>query len=129
MMKDNQMKVETQPCKAQITFGKFQNVDMRVARVLAAPMAEGTKAPCRVMKLDLGHLGERMSVGQYALLPESDLIGQNVVVCVNLSPREMGPYISEVLVLGAPHPNSPEDQAQATPLFVNNGARVGDCIF
>jgi tRNA-binding protein len=123
------VKAEAIPAKNQITFGKFQNVDMRVAKVVAAPMAEGTKAPCRVLKLEVGHLGERTSVGQYALLDESDLVGQNVVVCVNLSPREMGRYLSEVLVLGAPHPDSPDDQAQATPLLVSRAARPGDCIF
>jgi tRNA-binding protein len=123
------VKMEGLSAKAQITLGKFQNVDMRVASVLAAPMAKGTKAPCRVLKLNVGHLGERTSVGQFALIPESDLVGRNVVVCVNLSPREMGPYTSDVLVLGAPHPDSPEDEAQATPLFVSNAARVGDCIF
>ncbi|MFF7284529.1 hypothetical protein [Streptomyces griseorubiginosus] len=118
-----------QPLKSQITFGKFQNVDMRVARVISAPLAEGTRFPCRVITLDLGHLGERTSVGQYALLEEEELANKNVVVCANMGPREMGPYKSDALVLGAPHPDSPKDQAQATPLFVSDAATPGDCIF
>lgn len=118
-----------QPLKAQITFGKFQNIDMRVARVISAPLAEETRNPCRVITLDLGHLGERTSVGQYALLEESSLVGKNVIVCANMGPREMGPYKSDALVLGAPHPASPADQAQATPLFVSDDATPGDAIF
>jgi tRNA-binding protein len=118
-----------EPLKDRTTFGKFQNIDMRVARVVAAPMAEGTRAPCRVVTLDLGHLGERVSVGQLALLDEAELTGRNVVACVNLGPRQMGPYLSEALVLGAPHPASPDHQAQAMPLFVDDAARPGDCIF
>ncbi|GAA1988449.1 hypothetical protein GCM10009738_80580 [Kitasatospora viridis] len=118
-----------QPEKVQITFGKFQNVDLRVARVLSAPLAEGTRFPCRVLTLDLGHLGRRTSVGQYALLEEAELTGRNVVACVNLGARPMGEFTSEALVLGAPHPSGPADQAQATPLFVAADARPGDCIY
>lgn len=118
-----------QPQKAQITFGKFDNVDMRVARVVSAPLADGTKAPCRVITLDLGHLGQRISVGQYALMAKDDLVGAHVIVCVNLGSRELGSYVSEALVLGAPHPDSPTDQAQATPLFVSTQTNPGDRIF
>ncbi len=118
-----------QPQKAQITFGKFENVDMRVAQVVSAPLAEGTRFPCRVITLELGHLGQRTSIGQYALHTEAELVGKNVVACVNLGQREMGSYTSEALVLGAPHPQSPEDQSQATPLFVSPDATAGDQVF
>ena len=117
------------PQKTQITFGKFENVDMRVAKVLSAPIAEGTRFPCRVLTLDLGHLGQRTSVGQYALISEEDILGQSVVACINLGEREMGPYRSQALVLGAPHPESPQDQSQATPLYVADHANPGDSIF
>ena len=117
------------PAKPQITIGKFQNVDIRVARVIAAPLADGTRYPCRVIRLDLGHLGERTSVGQYALVEESELLGLNVVACINLGTRTIGSYVSEALVMGAPHPEGPPDQAQATPLYVSPSARPGDQIF
>ncbi len=120
---------KNQPQQPRITFGKFDNVDLRVARVISAPLAEGTTSPCRIITLDVGHLGERTSVGQYALLSEDDLVGKHVVVCVNLSSREVGAYVSEVLVLGAPHPDGPVDQAQATPLFVSEKTNPGDQIF
>jgi tRNA-binding protein len=117
------------PVKQQITFGKFENVDMRVARVISAPMAQGTKAPSRVFELDLGPLGRRRSVGQYALVGEEELVGKNVVACVNLGSRPIGPYLSEALVLGAAHPASPADQNQATPLFVSSDVAPGSRIF
>ncbi len=115
--------------KPQITVGKFQNVDMRVARVTAAPLAAGVSPPCRVITLDIGPLGTRTSVGQFALLDEDELVGRNVVACVNLGSRQMGPHCSEALVLGAPHPDSPADQAQATPVFVAGSARPGASIY
>jgi len=117
------------PQKAQITFGKFQNLDMRVARVVAAPLATEIDQPCRVVTLDLGHLGERTSVGQFVLLAEDELVGRNVVACVNLGSRDMGPYRSQALILGAPHPDGPKDQAQAAPVFVSDAAQPGDQIF
>jgi len=115
--------------KPQTTFGKFENIDMRVVKVISAPMAEGTKFPCRIFTLDAGPLGKISSVGQFALLEEEDLVGKNVIACVNLGTREMGPYTSEALVMGAPHPQSPEDQHQATPLFVDDGAMPGSRVF
>jgi tRNA-binding protein len=117
------------PQKAQITFGKFDNVDLRAAKVISAPLAEGTKSPCRVITLDVGHLGTKTSIGQYALIDEDDLVGKNVVVCVNLGQREMGPYISELLVLGTHHPESPADQSQAVPLLASDSALPGDSVF
>lgn len=115
--------------KPQITFGKFQNVDLRVARVLAAPMASGTRVPCRVLELDLGPLGTRRSVGQLALVDEDELVGSHVLVCVNLGEREMGPYRSQALVLGARHPASPADQAQAIPATVDRTVPPGSAVY
>lgn len=117
------------PQKTKITFGKFENVDMRVAKVLSAPLAEGTRFPSRVLTLDLGHLGQITSVGQFALIAEEDLVGTNLVACINLGERAMGQYVSQALTLGAPHPDSPSDQAQATPLRVADHASPGDSIF
>lgn len=124
------MKANSQmPLKPKITFGKFQNVDMRVGQIVSAPLAEDTEHPCRVMRIDAGHLGTFTSVGQYALYEEEMLVGRKVIICCNLSPREMGKYISEVLVMGVPHPDSPSTQSQAMPLQVDDRAVPGDPVF
>jgi tRNA-binding protein len=115
--------------KPLITFGKFQNVDMRVALVRSAPLAVGTNSPSRLLTLDVGPLGVRRSVAQFALLDEADLIGKHVVACVNLAPRQIGDYVSEALTLGVPHPDNPDGQAQALPLLVSDHATPGDTIF
>jgi tRNA-binding protein len=113
----------------QITFGKFENVDMRAARVLSAPLAEDTRMPSRLVTLDLGPLGTRTSVGQYALIDEAELVGQNIVVCINLGERQIGKHTSQALMLGVPHPDSPADQAQATPLRVASNVPPGSRVF
>jgi tRNA-binding protein len=117
------------PLKPPIEFGQFARVDMRVARVLDAPMAEGTRKPCRLFDLDLGHLGRFRAVGQFALVPIEQLVGHKLIVCCNLGPRRMGPYTSEALVMGVPHPASPADQEQAMPLFVDDAAQCGAAVF
>jgi tRNA-binding protein len=112
-----------------VPFAGFESVDMRVGRVLSAKRAAGTRAPCLVLTVDLGPLGVAQSVGQLALVAESDLVGKNVVVCINLGARRMGSYLSEALVLGAPHPDNPEGQDQAVPLCVDERAVPGSQIF
>ena len=102
---------------------------MRVAEVLSAKEAVGARIPSRVFELDLGPLGRRQSVGQYALLAEEDLVSKKVVVCCNLGTRQMGRYKSEVLVMGAPHPDSPRGQHQALPLMVDHRSANGDKVF
>jgi tRNA-binding protein len=120
---------EPRPLKPRIEFAKFASIDMRVAQVVDAPRAEGTKKPCRLFELDLGRLGRLRSVGQFALVPIEQLVGRRLIICCNLGPRSMGPYMSEALVMGVPHPASPPDQEQAIPLFVDDCVRLGDGVF
>jgi tRNA-binding protein len=122
--------------KPIITIGKFQNVDLRVARVIEIsdvveiPDARSDKKKrCCVLKLDVGVLGSKTSVGQFALVPKEELLDRKVVVCCNFAPRPMGPYSSEVLTLGSPHPESPPDEAQAIPLYAHDLAEIGSTIF
>jgi tRNA-binding protein len=117
------------PRRPELSFAGFESVDMRAGRVVSAEMAIGTRAPSRVIRVDLGSLGIVQSVGQLALVPEAELVGRNVVVCINLGPRKIGRYVSEALVLGVPHPDSPEGQAQATPLYVDGSAEAGSQVF
>ena len=115
--------------RPQASFDDFVKIDMRVAKVLAAPIAEGTRAPTRELTLEVGELGTLKSVGQYALVEETELVGAKVVVVVNLGTRRVGRYLSEVLVLGVPHPKSPSGQAQALPLRAPEDARPGEKVY
>jgi tRNA-binding protein len=122
------MKIQ-EPLKPNITFGKFANVDMRVAQVISAQITQETRNPCRIIELDLGAFGRVRSVGQFALVPEDQLVGRKVIVCRNLGSRPMGNLVSEALMLGVPHPASPPDQDQAMPLYVDELASCGDSVF
>ncbi len=102
---------------------------MRVGRIVSAPNTVGTRYPSRLITLDAGTLGSFVSVGQFALLSEEELIGRKVVFVANFKPRRIGKYLSQVLILGTPHPNSPPDEAQAIPLWAHHLAREGDIVF
>jgi tRNA-binding protein len=85
-----------------ITPDQFFAADLRVGRVLtAAPFPEARK-PAIKLTIDFGELGVKRSSAQLTVhyRPE-DLVGSLVVAVVNFPPRQIGPFISEVLVLGA----------------------------
>ena len=115
--------------KPDVAFDVFQKLDFRVALVESAEMAEGTRMPSRKLVLDLGHLGKRVSIAQFALVPEEELVGRKVIACCNLGVKRMGKYESQALVLGTPHPNNLEGQAQALPLYAHPEAVLGDTVF
>ncbi len=115
--------------KPDVPYSTFDSLELRVARVLSATPTEGTRSPSVELVLDLGPLGERRSVGQFALVPESELVGRKVVACCNLGVRKIGRYRSEALTMGTDHPESPEGQSQAIPLYAHPDAVVGDRIY
>ncbi len=90
-----------------IEFADFQKVDIRAGRVLKAEAFPEARKPAFKLWVDFGpELGERKSSAQitehYGL---ADLPGRMVMAVVNFPPRQIGPFMSEVLVLGVPDTN------------------------
>lgn len=87
-----------------IEFADFLRVDMRIGRVLAADPFPEARKPSYRLRIDFGpELGERDSSAQLTVTyPDpSALVGRQVVAIVNLPPRRIAGFKSEVLVLGA----------------------------
>ena len=87
-----------------ISFDEFLKVDIRVGRITRAEPYPEAKRPAIKLWIDFGpELGERKSSAQIAALyaPET-LIGKQVMAVVNFPPRQIGKFVSEVLVLGLP---------------------------
>lgn len=89
---------------AEITFDDFVKVDVRVGRVVQAEPYPEARKPAIKMQIDFGDdIGIKKSSAQVTAhySPEA-LIGQQVMAVVNFPPRQIGKFMSEVLVLGVP---------------------------
>lgn len=85
-----------------ISWGDFEKVDMRVGVVTDAQEFPEARRPAYRLWVDFGRLGVKRSSAQVTHhYRPADLIGRHVIAVVNFPPKQIGPFVSEVLVLGA----------------------------
>lgn len=84
-----------------VTFDDFMAVDVRVGKVVAVHEFPEARRPAWKLTVDFGpEIGEKRSSAQITNYTREELLGRLVLGVVNFPPRQIGPFMSEVLVLG-----------------------------
>jgi tRNA-binding protein len=108
----------------EIDFDYFLGVDMRVGRVTAVDEFPEARKPAWKLTIDFGpEIGIKRSSAQITSYQRGQLLDTLVVAVVNFPKRQIGPFMSEVLVLGAL-----DDQLGVVLLRPDQDAEIGSRI-
>lgn len=94
----------SEPAAAAIDFDQWLAVDVRVGTIVAAEPFPEARKPAFKLRIDFGAaIGVKRSSAQITRhYTPDELVGRQVAAVVNFPPRQIGPFMSEVLTLGFP---------------------------
>ncbi len=108
-----------------IPFDDFMKVDIRIGTIVDAQDFPEARKPAFKLFIDFGEeIGQKKSSAQITKnYSREELIGKQVMAVVNFEPRQIGPFMSEVLTLGVPDENG-EVMLMQPSANVPNGGRL-----
>ena len=113
--------------KPVISYEDFDKVDIRVGKIIKVEDFPQARKPSYKLTIDFGsEIGAKRSSAQLMkYYKKDDLIGKKVLGVINFPPRQIGPFLSEVLTLGVP------DEEHECILIVpdKNQAVIGGKLF
>lgn len=83
-----------------INYDDFEKVEIRVGKILKVEAFPKARKPAYKLWLDFGELGIKKSSAQITKYNQEQLIDRQILAVTNFPPRQVGDFISEVLVLG-----------------------------
>lgn len=105
----------------------FDKLDIRVGRVVEVSLETRTHKPTYKMIVDFGKYGKRISYGRFTKHPVDEVKGRLVLGVLNFEPRQMGPVVSEVLIIGVQYPKAESGEATFVSPAVNS--KIGSKLF
>ncbi len=120
-----QMPKDTKPIVAYKD--SFDKLDIRVGRIIDASIETRTHKPTYRMTVDFGKFGRRVSYGRFTRHAIDDLKDRLVLGVLNFEPRQMGPVVSEALILGVQYPKG--ESGDATFVSPAVKAKIGSKLF
>ena len=114
--------------KPIVSVEHFEELDIRVGRVLEVELAEAAPKRSYKLKVDFGKYGIKTSVARLTQHAADELKDKLVLGVLNFAPREIGGSVSEFLTLGVQFPKADSGEATVvTPL--NQDAKIGSKLF
>lgn len=87
--------------KDQIVYDDFWKIDIRIGRIVQVLPFERARNPAYKVEVDFAELGKKWSSAQITSYAADELVGRLVSCVVNMPPRNIAGFQSEILILGA----------------------------
>jgi len=110
--------------KAQIVYDDFAKVDIRIGRVLTVLAFERARHPAYKVEVDFGDLGTKWSSAQITSYSAEELVGRLLTCVINMPPRNIVGFKSEILILGAKNASG-----EVKLLTLTHDIAIGEQVF
>jgi tRNA-binding protein len=109
-----------------LSYAEFLRVDIRVGRIVAVEDFAAARKPAYKLRIDFGEsIGVKKSSAQATkYYTKDELLDRLVVAVVNFPPKQIGPFMSEVLTLGVP-----DGDGDVVLLVPERGVPIGGRMF